>query len=152
MDGLLTTLGHWHWLILGAVLLILELTTGSGFLLWVGIASFFGAILVYFMPSLIWPWQLMWYSALSFAACLLWWQYLRTRTESNDQPTLNKRAEQYIGRVLTLETDVENGRGRVKVGDTIWRVVCEQELKQGNKVKVISVEGVLLHVECAQNS
>ncbi len=146
MDSLLTDVGFWHWLILGGVLLILELTTGGGFLLWVGIAAFFVAALMFAMPSLIWPWQLVWFALLSLGSCLVWWRYLRGCTEKNDQPMLNRRAEQYIGRVLTLETDIENGRGRVKVGDTIWRV-CGEDMPAGTKVEVKSVDGVLLNVE-----
>lgn len=146
MDILFQEITFWHWLILGGVFLIIELTTCSGFLLWIGIASFLVAILVFFIPDMIWPWQLLWFAFLSLVSCLCWWRYLRNFNEKNDQPALNQRSEQYIGRVLTLESAIENGRGRVKVGDTLWRVVGE-DMPEGTRVKVVRVEGVLLHVE-----
>lgn len=146
MDILFQEITFWHWLILGGVFLIIELTTCSGFLLWIGIASFLVAILVFFIPDMIWPWQLLWFAFLSLVSCLCWWRYLRNFNEKNDQPALNQRSEQYIGRVLTLESAIENGRGRVKVGDTLWRVVGE-DMPEGTRVKVVKVEGVLLHVE-----
>lgn len=146
MDILFQEITFWHWLILGGVFLIVELTTCSGFLLWIGIASFLVAILVFFIPDMIWPWQLLWFAFLSLVSCLCWWRYLRNFNEKNDQPALNQRSEQYIGRVLTLESAIENGRGRVKVGDTLWRVVGE-DMPEGTKVQVVRVEGVLLHVE-----
>lgn len=146
MDILLQEITFWHWLVIGGVFLILELTTCSGFLLWIGIASFFVGVLVFFIPDMIWPWQLLWFAFLSLVSCLCWWRYLRNFNERNDQPSLNLRSEQYIGRVLTLVSAIENGRGRVKVGDTLWRVVGE-DMPEGTKVIVVKVDGVLLYVE-----
>lgn len=138
----------WHWFIFGGIFLILELTTGSGFFLWIGVSALFLGVIVFIIPTMIWPWQVLLWSILSLITILIWWRYLRGVTEVNDQPVLNQRARQYLGRTLTLETAIENGRGRVKIGDTIWRVAGE-DMAQGEKVEVIDVEGVILHVKKA---
>jgi inner membrane protein len=150
MMELFIALNHWHWLILGVVLLILELVTGGGFLLWIGIASLTVGLMVIVLPFFSWPMQMLFFSCFSIIACCSWWIYLRQHPEESDQPALNRRSEQYIGRVLTLETDIVNGRGKVKIGDTLWRVIGE-DMPAGSKIEVIKADGVLLHIKKIQN-
>ena len=64
----------------------------------------------------------------------------------SDQPDLNRRAEQLIGRVLLLEEAIEGGRGKVRVGDTLWLAVGA-ELPAGTRVKVTGVRRDALQVE-----
>jgi membrane protein implicated in regulation of membrane protease activity len=142
---LFSSLNHWHWLTIGVILLILELTTGGGFLLWIGISALTVGLLIVVMPFFHWPMQLLLFACISVISCVLWWWYLRRHPEETDQPTLNLRSEQYVGRVLTLEVDIINGRGKVKIGDSLWRVIGE-DMPAGTKVKVTNAEGVLLHV------
>ena len=136
----------WHWLIVGVVVLIFELVSGSGFLLWIGLAALVVSLVVFIVPSLLWPWQLVLFALMSVVTCVLWYKHLRTRRDSQPQDTLNKRSAQYIGRSFNLETILENGRGRVKIGDTIWRVSGD-DMPNGTKVKVVDVDGVILVVE-----
>lgn len=149
MEELFGTLSFWHWLILGVLLLLLELTTGGGFLLWVAISSFFVAALTFCLPNLDWPWQMMWFSLLSLVVCYGWRRYLKSCTEHSDKPNLNQRMQQYIGREFVLTEAIENGRGKVKVGDTYW-LVSGPDLAQGHEVKVVGVDGALLIVEPAE--
>lgn len=140
-------LTFWHWCILGVVLLILELLTGGGFLFWIGLASLCTSLIVFLVPIISWPWQLVTFSALSLVTCLLWYRYLKNKKQSSDSAlTLNKRSAQYIGRQFELESAIIHGRGRVKIGDTIWRVAGD-DMPIGTSVRVISVEGVILNVE-----
>jgi membrane protein implicated in regulation of membrane protease activity len=64
----------------------------------------------------------------------------------SDQPDLNRRAEQLIGRVLLLEEAIEGGRGKVRVGDTLW-LAEGSELPAGTRVKVTGVRRDALLVE-----
>ena len=64
----------------------------------------------------------------------------------SDQPDLNRRAEQLIGRVLLLEEAIEGGRGKVRVGDTLW-LAEGAELPAGTRVKVTGVRRDALQVE-----
>ena len=45
---------------------------------------------------------------------------LRRRHARTDEPDLNIRGAQYIGRFVIVEEAIRNGRGKVRVGDTIW--------------------------------
>jgi hypothetical protein len=64
----------------------------------------------------------------------------------SDQPDLNRRAEQLVGRVLLLEEAIEGGRGKVRVGDTLW-LAEGAELPAGTRVKVTGVHRDALLVE-----
>jgi inner membrane protein len=65
---------------------------------------------------------------------------------TSDQPDLNQRAAQLIGLILVLSQAIEGGRGRVRVGDTLWQVEGP-ELPCGTEVKVAAAKATLLLVE-----
>jgi membrane protein implicated in regulation of membrane protease activity len=59
---------------------------------------------------------------------------------------LNRRAEQYVGRVFTLSEPIVNGTGKIRVDDSSWKV-SGADCDANTKVKVISVDGTVLKVE-----
>jgi membrane protein implicated in regulation of membrane protease activity len=65
---------------------------------------------------------------------------------TTDEPDLNQRAVQLVGRVLVLAEAIEGGRGRVRVGDTLWQVEGP-DLPRGTEVKVAAAKATLLQVE-----
>lgn len=144
---LFSELNYWQWLGLGIVLLILEmLFTTGGFLLWIGLAALVMALAVWIFPDLFWGTQLFLFATASIVCLVGWWSYLQRRPTHTDRPTLNRRSEQYIGRMFVLETPIENGRGTIRVDDTTWRVAGD-DLPANTKVKVTAVNGVILQVE-----
>jgi membrane protein implicated in regulation of membrane protease activity len=56
------------------------------------------------------------------------------------------RGAQYIGRRVTVEEAIVSGRGKVRVGDTIWPAQGEDAAK-GSLVQVVGVNGTVLVVE-----
>ena len=64
----------------------------------------------------------------------------------SDQPDLNQRGAQLIGRVLVVAEAIEGGRGRVRVGDTLWQAEGP-DLPRGAKVKVAAAKATVLLVE-----
>lgn len=145
MDAFFTDFNFWHWLLLGVVLLLLELTSGSGFLLWIAFGSALTSVLAFFFPNLGWEWLLLNFAACSVITCVLWWRYLKRCTEHSDKPNLNRRTSNYIGRILELENAIENGRGKVRIADSFW-IVEGEDLPVQTKVKVVSVDGTILKV------
>ncbi len=90
----------------------------------------------------------MLFSLLSIAAVLTWHIYRKKRPLTTDQPALNRRGEQYVGRFFTLDHPIVNGRGKVVVDDTTWKV-GGADLDAGSKVRVVAVDGVMFRVEKA---
>ena len=67
-------------------------------------------------------------------------------TSATEDPDLNRRGTQYIGRVVPLFEAIETGRGRVRLGDTVWTVEGP-ELPQGTRVRIVGCDGAVLQVE-----
>ena len=78
-----------------------------------------------------------------------WRLYQKRHPTQSDDTTLNRRGEQYVGRVFQLEQAIVNGRGAVKVGDSLWRA-DGPDLPAGASVKVTGVAGTVLKVEKAE--
>jgi membrane protein implicated in regulation of membrane protease activity len=63
-----------------------------------------------------------------------------------DQPDLNLRASQLVGRVVLLEEAIEHGRGKARVGDTLWTVEGP-DAPVGAQVRITAAHGTVLKVE-----
>jgi membrane protein implicated in regulation of membrane protease activity len=64
----------------------------------------------------------------------------------SDQPHLNRPAEQLVGRVLVVAEAIEHGRGKVRVGDTVWPVEGP-DAPSGAEVRVTAANGTVLLVD-----
>ena len=147
----LEALLYWHWWVLAGALFILEVLSMSFFFLWFGVSALLVGGLVYFMPELSWQAQFIIWAGIA-AAYIFAWRIYKAKNPSEiktDEPNLNKRGDQYVGRTFTLEEPIENGFGKVKVDDSIWKVECTNDLEAGSKVKVTAVDGTVLQVEAA---
>mgnify|MGYP000049382071 CR=1 FL=1 len=146
---LASRLGAWSWWVIGVVLLVLEIIAPGVFLFWIGLAAIAtGALSLAFWGAAFWPWQVqaVVFVALSFLAVLVGRSFLRRGENDSDEPTLNRRGESMIGRVVTVTDAIENGRGRVKIGDTTWSV-SGPDASAGAKVRIVSASGNDLRVE-----
>ncbi len=136
-----------EWFIAGLALLLLEVFAPGAFLLWFGIAALVVGVAVWLLPMLPWQVQIIAFALLSVGALVGYRAWRKRRPAPQvDQPLLNKRVEQMIGRVFTLDQAIENGRGKIKVGDALWTVVGS-DLAVGSKVRVTGAREQLLEVE-----
>ena len=140
---------YWHWWILGIVFVILEVFSPAAFFLWLGIAAGLAGLLLLALPELAVAWQLLAFAGFSVASVVIGRGYLQRHPIKTDRPTLNRRGEQYIGRVFTLQGAMINGNGKIRVDDTSWKV-RGPDCPEGSQVKVIGVDGVVLLVECTE--
>lgn len=147
MEVLFTEITWWHWIGFAALALIIEMLTGTGFLLWVSsAAALVGILLLVFNPITIGA-QCLIFALLSILSAIAWKFYLIHHPIKTDHTTLNRRAEQYIGRVFTLQSPIVNGMGSIHVDDSMWRAKCREDLSKGEKVRVIKTDGVFLIIE-----
>jgi len=138
----------WHWWIFAGLLLILELTAPAFFFLWLGMAAVATGLLLLVFPAISLESQLVLFAVLSVVAVLAWRNYRETRPIETDQPNLNRRGMQYVGRTFTLEQPITNGVGKIAVDDSTWRV-NGPDLPAGTQVKVEGVDGVVFIVAAA---
>ncbi|TBU97118.1 NfeD family protein [Phytopseudomonas dryadis] len=148
MLAYLQHLTFWDWLALGTLLLILEVFGAGGYLLWIGIAAAAVGVLTYLIPGLPWALQFILFGILSVLTAVFWWRRQRSAGKVSDQPGLNHRGQELLGRQFVLHEAIAGGRGKIKAGDSLWLVVGP-DLPVGSLVEVIGQDGVLLKVRAA---
>lgn len=136
------------WACLALGLIALETLVPGAALIWLGLAAGAMMLLVYFVPELSLFWQAVLFVGSSFAIVAVYWTRLRKTGIASTQPLLNRRGEQLVGQVHALESAIENGRGRLKIGDAFWPVTGP-ELAVGTRVRIVAVESMVLRVEAA---
>ncbi|MEM7540828.1 MAG: NfeD family protein [Pseudomonadota bacterium] len=143
----LNALTFWHWLLIGLVCLVLEMLMPSGvFFLWMGVAGIVLGGLTYFVTGLAWEAQIFVFGVLSVVFAVLGRVYVKKFPIETDRPRLNRRGEQYVDRVFTLEAPIVNHEGKISVDDSTWKI-RGQDCPEGTRVKVTRADGVLLHVD-----
>ena len=136
----------WHWWILAVVLMCIELFAPAAFFIWCGIAVAIVGLIVLILPAMSWEVTFLLFAILSVVSVLVGRKYLQQRgAMESDQPMLNRRGEQYVGRVFTLNEPVVDGTGRVQVDDSSWRIEG-QDMAAGVRVKVVAINGSTLKV------
>lgn len=140
----------WHWWVLAITLVILEVFAPGAIFLWLGVAAGVVGFILLLIPSVSWEWQLLIFSVISVLSIVLWRKYQKGHPTETDQPRLNRRGEQYVGRTFTLDEPMKNGLGKIRVDDTTWKISGE-DCDGGTKVTVTGVDGVLLKIECQRD-
>ncbi|RUV90416.1 NfeD family protein [Mesorhizobium sp. M1A.F.Ca.IN.022.07.1.1] len=138
IERIVSELGPWNWMVLGFVLLVMEIVAPGVFMLWIGIAALIiGAVSLLIWDAAFWTWQLqvLAFLVLSLASAFVGKKLVGDRAVNADQPLLNRRGAQMVGRTATLAEPIKNGRGRIRLGDTLWRV-SGPDLPVGTQVRV----------------
>lgn len=145
MVDLIVSLGIWNWWILGILLLCVELVAPGTFMLWFGVAALTVGILSLFLE---WGWQAqaITFGVVAIVSVVLSRLLLRKKPSEGDTPFLNRRADALVGRKFVLAEPIVNGRGRLSIDDTVWRI-AGPDLPGGADVKVVKAEGTRLVVE-----
>lgn len=136
----------WNWWVLALLLLVVELLAPGFFFLWMAASGFVTGCLLLLSPAISTELQVSFFSILSVVLITLWKLYGKKHPIATDHPLLNKRGQQYIGRVFSLYKPIENGEGKIKVDDSIWKV-HGQDCDINTRVKVIAARGTVFDVE-----
>ncbi len=149
---ILSELGPWSWFIIGLLLLTGEILIPGVFLIWFGLSALLiGTLtLATFTDVAWWPWQaqVVAFGVLSLIFVLVGRRLFPSDAGNDAASTINDPLGRMVGREGALLGAIENGEGRIKLGDTTWRV-RGGDLPQGAKVRVIGVEDGTLTVEAS---
>ena len=74
---------------------------------------------------------------------LLW---AKPASRKTDQPLLNRRDAQYVGRTVQVVEAISGGEGKVRVADSVWRA-RGPDCAAGSMVRVVAADGNYLVVE-----
>lgn len=152
VTGFLAALGPWNWLLAAVLLLMLESIVPGIHFLWFGLAAIATGLIVLaltgldFAAGFTWPFQVIVFALLSFASVFVVRRWARPDHNQSDVPDLNARAAQYVGRTFVVAERIDNGRGKIKVGDSLWAAEGP-DLPAGANVKVTGTRSTVLVVE-----
>jgi membrane protein implicated in regulation of membrane protease activity len=136
---------HWAWLIIATVLAIAELIVPGVFLIWLSAAAALTGIaaLLFDLPV---AFQFVVFALFSLASVYFGRRWYHAHPVESSDPLLNDRAARLIGETVVVVGAIENGRGRVAVGDTVWPA-RGADAAAGTKVRVVGADGTCLKVE-----
>jgi len=145
MQELLSFLGGWTWWVIAGILLLIELVLPGVFFMWLGLAAAILGVIDLF-ADISWQVEIALFAVLSVLLVL----FVRPRVKltEGEASNLNQRMYDYVGRSYVLHEAIVNGRGKVRIDDTLW-VVTGTDRDKGEWVKVKSIDGTRLVVEPA---
>jgi membrane protein implicated in regulation of membrane protease activity len=136
----------WHWLVLAALFAVVEVAAPAMVCIWLAAAALGVAAIAWLLPDFAWEYQALSFAGLAVAGVAIGRIALAGKGRVPSGPRLNRRAETYIGRSFTLDEAIVDGRGRLKVDDTVWRV-AGPDLPAGTRVRVTGADNTMLRVE-----
>jgi membrane protein implicated in regulation of membrane protease activity len=145
--NLVETLGGWSWWVLGLVLLGIEVLIPGFFFLWFGIAAILIGVSA-LLFDLSWQLQVVGFVVLSAITAVLGRRFAGTASGETADPLLNLRGDRLEGRTFILAEPIVEGRGRVKIDDTVWQV-RGPDAPAGARIKVSGADGSVLIVTSA---
>ncbi len=150
LTELMGTISFWHWLALAAVLIILEIMTPTTYLLWPGLSAGVVGLVSAATGGLGGDIELLLFAVLSVVTTIAGRRFV-TPAGTEVVSGLNRRADQYVGRMASAAENFSNGRGPVVIDDTHWqaRDVNGQSHARGATIEVVGHEGATLHVRKA---
>lgn len=156
IQGFVAAMGIWSWWIFAAILIGIEVLAPGTFFLWFGLAAFVVGIITMIvgMESAIWAWQAQIFAfvILAIVFAVIGRNFMTKKGwDKSDQPDLNDRGAQLIGRHAVLTQPISQGVGRAQIGDGTWRVTGP-DMPEGSKVVVVSAQSSTLTVEAVNSA
>ena len=139
----------WHWVVLGVVLTLLELAVPAFVLVWFGVGAIIVGIAVLALPQLTFAWQVILWIAFSSAFIWLWFKVFKPGFHKTKAGMSKGQLIGEIGMVIRDIRPYDKGQIRLQkpvLGDEVWDSIAEEEIKTGERVKVLAVEGNFLKV------
>lgn len=79
-------------------------------------------------------------------ALYFWAQYRSRRRELQSPTAAHRLGARYIGQALVLDAPIQNGAGRIRLGNRDWQV-RGPNLPAGARIRVTGVDGTVLLVD-----
>ncbi|HEX2792873.1 MAG TPA: NfeD family protein [Croceicoccus sp.] len=134
----------WLWLIAGVVLAGVEMLLPGYFLIWMAAAAFATGMIsaVIDMPVAVQVLSFVVFSALSVYAAREWFDYAGNETAD---PAMNDRGARALGARVVVTQAIEDGEGRVRLGDGEW-IARGPDAAVGARLVVTGHDGAVLLV------
>ena len=139
----------WHWIVFGIVVMLLELAVPAFFLLWFGLSAVVVGILLAIVPGMTFTYQVASWTAFSLLLIWLWFKVFKPQAFKTRAGMARGSLIGEIGLVTKEMRPYEKGQIRFQkpiLGDEVWESIADEEIRTGERVKVLEVEGNMLKV------
>ena len=142
----------WHWIVFGIILLILEMSTGTFFMLGLGLAAIIVGVIDTTMGTSF-TLELSIWMVLSILAIAAWFKWFR-EPPLTDSGQSNYRLDT-LG--VVMEDIQPHSRGKVifdtpVLGNTSWHAISKVDIDKDTRVQIVQINGQLIEVEPLQKS
>ena len=137
--------GAWSWVVAGIILLALEVLAPGTVFLWFGVAAILTGVLA-LVTDFGWQVDVIVFVALAAVLVVVGRRVFSREKSPGERPFLNDRARRLVGTSYVLAEPIVDGRGRIRVDDTNWRITGP-DMPSGSRVRIASADGAKLVVE-----
>jgi membrane protein implicated in regulation of membrane protease activity len=134
----------WLWIVLAGALALAEMGLPGSYLIWIAL----GAAITAFVAAageITLEGQLAVFAVATAASCLGGYFFYRALAARHREVPLNAPRRSLVGARGTVCEAFVNGRGKVRIGDTVW-LAAGPDLAEGTPVIVSGVHGTRLTV------
>ena len=136
----------WHWVVIGAVLLIVEMNVGTFLFLGIGLAAAVVGGMDYFFHTTFLIEVLTWtaLSIVSLAAWVRWFKEPKISTTGQSNHgldvlgTVSEAIEPHRRGEVIFDTPV--------LGNTTWHATATEPIPKGARIRIVEVNGQLIEV------
>lgn len=139
----------WHWVVFGIVLMLLELAVPAFFLFWFGLGAIVAGLLLALFPGMAFAYQVVAWTLCSLLLVWLWFKVFKPHVFKTRAGMARGSLIGEIGLVTREMRPYEKGQIRFQkpiLGDEVWESIADEEIRAGERVKVLEVEGNILKV------
>ncbi len=137
----------WHWIAFGLVLVVAEIIVPQFVVIWFGLSAIVVGIVKYIFSTTFTINLAIWI-AISLILLYLWFKFFRDKKDiKSGQPDFRLDT-----RGIVTE-DIKHGyKGKVHfdmpvLGSSDWYATSDEDIKSGQKVKIVEVNGQLIKVK-----
>ncbi len=149
MRDWLASIDNW-WLIVALLLAMGEMIVPGIYLLWIALALALVGLVHLFFP-LDWQVEAILAAITIPISLFIGHKIIRRSTTPSPVRALNRRGQRYFNQIFTLDEPIKNRSGKIKIGDTIWKIRAEVDLSAGEKIRIVGNEGPVLLVVPEKN-
>ena len=149
MTGLLGWLNaldpRYAWLAIGLLLAAAEMAIPGVFLIWMAGAALVTGLATFLLPFAVIE-QVVLFAVLALGSVLAGRAWMRSHPVASADPAMNDRGRRAVGDVVTVTQAIEDGNGRVRMGDSVW-LAEGPDAAVGTRMRVSGHDGTVLLVE-----
>lgn len=136
---------YWHWIVMGAVLMLGEIFIGSFYIFWFGAGALSVGIAMLVVPAMPEGAQIVIWAFSSTFYAVAWFKFVKPLSSDNTKAGLSREALLgEIGQVLDPPNGEKFGKLRFPapvLGSDEWLIISQDDLSAGDRVSVVDLSG-----------